>query len=88
MRDDVLHFDLRGSVLERVRVRAKETGVSEKEIVEGVLEEALPAVEATTILAMVGVEEVDDLTLEREPGEDDESFDARRKLYGNLFGVR
>ena len=86
MREDVLSFQLSGSVLERVRVRAKQAGVSERQLVEDVLEEVLEPSEAKTIIALDGVEEEGELTLDREPDEDDASFLSRSELYGGLFG--
>lgn len=88
MRDDVVSYQLTGPVVERVRTRARQAGVSESQLVQRVLEEVLEPAETKTILAMDCVEDEGELVLDREEGEDDESFNSRSELYGNLFGAR
>jgi hypothetical protein len=86
MRDDIVSFQLTGSVLEKVRVRARQAGISEDQLVRDVLDEVLELGEPRAIVALDCVEADGAIVLDREDGEDDGAFQARAKLYAELFG--
>lgn len=86
MGDDIVSFQLTGSVLEKVRARARQAGISEDRLVRDVLDEVLEAGDVRAIVALDCVEETGAIVLDREEGEDDAAFAARSKLYADLFG--
>ncbi|WP_342109115.1 hypothetical protein [Methylobacterium sp. SI9] len=86
MRDDVVSFQLSGSVLEKVRVRARQAGISEDQLVRDVLDEVLELGEARAIVAVDCVEEEGEFVVDCGDGENDADFQTRSKLYADLFG--
>jgi hypothetical protein len=86
---DLARIEIERDVAEAAARRAAEEGLSVTVYVSLLLRrsfERAPGEES--ILAYDHVDDGGELHIDREPGEDDASYNRRSSLYGNLFGRR
>jgi hypothetical protein len=86
---DLAHIEIERDIADAAARRAAEEGLTVTAYISLLLRRSFerpPGDES--VLVYDRVDGGDEFTVDREPGENDESYERRSALYGNLFGRR